>query len=332
VDISHGGLDAAVADVVPGVVVPARTRELLTVTAWSAAAVLAVVAVDRLIGLMLRRGDEFSSFAPYGGWQLYGVVAALGLVAIVTGSVGLLRARRLVRQLNGRTPYRRVAVMAAILPGLFLGIGTVTPMRGVMSWASNHTAAAASARAQDREWFREYKKGPPTVTYRGVTADDARLAFLLDPRALGTDWHATFRAPITPSTAAPNVLAVAQGVYGEAHWLGQSWQQDWGLIENLTIFQTANEARSYVAQETRKDTEICACTTAGVMTTRNIAGVEVHVRTTYVVGYTPSRRATFAVGNHSIRLFAIPPLNGDNKAPSFDALLRAAVKRAAITP
>lgn len=323
-DISHGG--------------GATTRELASLTGLTTAALVGGIAAIHLTGLMISRTQDFSPIAPFGGWQLYSVAGVIGAACIAVLLFAVRVARRQFRRVRGRSRFHRVAVMAAIVPGLVLGVAVASTVRPALHWASLQTAESDKARAEQAAFVREYRQGPPVVSYRDLDATDPRLQLLLDPRALGSDWHARFLERSHSPTDEPAVTGGVDGVLTAQHWSGTTWQYDEDLIEHLTTLATPAKARAYVTRWTRQDGAVCGCTPvvpttepadcSCTMTKRVVDGHRVSVQMTSRPGYGVSRRAVFAVGNNVFTLFSFPPRNSQAQPVSFSAALRAAVNRA----
>ena len=337
-DISHGGGTTAVVEAASYETPRATARELLPLTGLTAAALMAGSVAIRLSGLMISRLDEFSSIAPFGGWQLYTVAIAIGAACVAVLVTSVRFSRRQFRSVRGRTAFHRVALMAAIVPGLLLGVAVGSTLRPALNWASDQTTAAAKERAVRAAMLREYRHGPPVVSYREVDATDPRLLLLLDPRDLGPDWHASFLARAGSPTAAPGVTGDVEAVLTAQHWRDNAWQFDENLVENLTTLATPAQARAYVTHWTRHDGNVCGCTPMAPatvsadcscrMTSRVVHGQRVSIQVITRPGSDASRRAMFAVDRNVLTLFSVPPLHPQVKPVSFKAALRAAVARA----
>lgn len=323
-DISHGGR-------------PATARELLALTGLVATVLIAGIAALRLVGLMVVRLDEYSLTLPFGGWQLYAVAVVIGVVCLALLGLGWWFARRQFRSVRGRTPHHRVAVMAAIVPGLLLGEAIASTVEPALSWASNHTAAHARAEASFVAMERQFRQAPPLRSYRGVAANDPRTRLLLDPTALGRGWSTTITGSIVGLGAPDGELGELRAMLTLRHWADGYWHVDHMTLEKLMTFADAGQTRRYLAEWSGSDVSSCGCaeptapsspTSCGCTSIRRwmVAGAAVTVRT-YDSEFGPHHSAAFIFGRHVITLLDAPIAGAVNATP-FRALLRAAVARA----
>jgi len=283
---------------------------------------VAAIAAWRLTGLMIERAQEFTKVAPFGGWQLYALVAAIGAACLAVLVTAVRLTRRQFRSVRGRTRYDRVAVMAAIVPGLLLGVGGASTVRPALNWASDHTRSAANERAIENKLAAEYRAGPPTVSFHGVSASDPRLARLLDPRELGPDWSARYEAGmIAGPLPTPGETSSVRAVLHEQHWSGNAWRTDMIVMEEIMTFRSAQDASRYLAScvDHREPASI---------TTRVVAGVQVNLETVHRAGYAVYRHAEFAHGRYAVLLYPFANFTPTATTSRFPALLHGAVVRA----
>jgi hypothetical protein len=294
-------------------------RDLVSVAVASLALLAAVAAAARFVGLLIERSDELSAFAYFNGWQLRAVEAALGVVVLGVGSGAATVLARRCRGLRGRTQHGRAVVAAALLPGLFLGSAAMKPMRAALSWASDHTAPAAAARAQFAQWRASYWKAPPVARspFPAATGPSARA--LLRVTDLGEGWYAVMRPDPTGGVVSAQLTragatGVAHAILSQQHWSGHGWSLDHFLSETAYAFRSAAAARRYVATE------------PGRRPARRVAGAPVWERlATSNVG--TQRTAAFVVGRTAFRLL-IDVRNGAPTDAEFDALVAKAISRA----
>jgi len=231
VDISHGGERAT-------------TRELATLAGLWTAVLIAGIGGLRLTGLMIERADKWSTVAPFGGWQLYAMAAAIGATCLLALALALRLGRRRFRSVRGRTPYHRVAVMAAIVPGLVLGIALASTLQPALSWASDHTAAAAKARATWLKVIVDYRKGPPPIRLQDVSPGDARRKLLLDATTLGKGWSATITESFVGPAAAAGELSELRATMLQQHWSAPTWHLDQLVDPERSVTVAARRSRT----------------------------------------------------------------------------------------
>ena len=267
-----------------------------------------------LVRLLIERTDEFSFFAQFGGWQVDAMAAGLGLVLLALFVVSTLALVRLYRGLRSRTPNRRAVVMAALLPGLFLGGVAGSPMRSAISWASNRTAAAHKAYAEFREMLPTNPSAPPILLPAvGTAAAPALAARLLHPSDLGGGWYDGQRP--NPSQSSGGLQGQALSVRTELtqwHWTGTMWSPGDFALESLRRFATPAAAESYLATAVSDPT-------ARVRIGRVLV-YEHGART----GDVQQQIADFAVGTDVFTVSVIGP----KSTTHFGATLAAAVQRA----
>lgn len=316
---------------------PGSRRELCWLALTAAVLFADLAATVGYVGLLLERRDEFSLFAQFSGWQLYSVEVALAVLIVTIGGVAGRTLFRRYRELRGRTPHRRAVVLAALLPGLLAGVLAAAPMRAALSWASDHTAAAASARHKLEAWLADYRKAPPMPPSFFAAAPAALAARVLRPGDLGAGWYDGTKpnptlAPVRSDFSANGELAAARAVVTQQHWTGQSWSLDHFVLESEVKFVSTAAATAYLKawwHSTASDSACCSVSYAA-KTSRHVEHALVWQRD--VTSTTGTRReAAFTVGSTFFMLsFDLKP---DAKAGSnaYEPVLRAAVARAAST-
>jgi hypothetical protein len=291
------------------------TESLIRLGLCATGAFAAVGAGYELVRLLIERTSESSIFAMFGGWQLDVMAAGLGALVLGFLVVSAIAIVRIYRALRGKTPHRRAVVMAALLPGLFIGGGLAgSPLRSAISWASDHTATAQKARAEFQAILPTNPEAPP-ILFPGVgtPASPAIAARLLHGVDLGAGWYDGQRTNPSerPGSLQGETLS-ARSSLTQWHWTGTMWSPGDIVSESLMRFSTFKAAQQYFAIATRDAT-----------TPSRIAGVPLfeHVVAT---GSVKSRAATFVVGTDVFSLISI----GTESDQEFNVALPAAVRRA----
>lgn len=309
------------------------TRPQLVRVAVGATALLAATATAMgFVGLLVESANEFSSVARFGGWQLYAAEAAIGFVIIVLGSVSAVWLLRCYRALRGRTPHRRVMLLVAILPGLFLGGAAVTPMRAALHWSSYRTAAAAAARQQMSEWQANYRKAPPVARAYSAPATGPSATALLTAADLGRSWYPAVtptpgRRVVSAQMSRWGITEAARVTLTKQHWVGQMWHLDHMLNETSYVFSTPSAASRYVTGDRQRADAACQCNAvSGPDTVQRVAGTTVWEHTTSGTLGT-QRVATFVVGSTAVTML-IDVHDADPSDAEFEALVAKALARA----
>ena len=228
-------------------------RRLGTLGAATMAVAASSSAASVLASVCLRRLDDYSDFAPFGGWQVYLVEAALVVVVLASAFVFGRMTVRLCRELFGRNPHARAVLLAALLPGLLIGALAESPMRAAVSWASDRTAAADAARAKGIRMQQEYRLAPPRIAISRPAATPELAARMLSTADLGKGWYVVMRpgvtvGPIPTEAAARGATASVQEMLTAQHWSGASWSVDHFLAESQLVFPSHEAAAGYAAR------------------------------------------------------------------------------------
>jgi hypothetical protein len=259
-----------------------------------------------------------SSFAPFGGWQIYAMAAGFGfvLVTLLVGSAGAVRRR--YRALGVRTPHRRTVLIAAFLPGAFLGALLGDPMASAVSWASNHTAAAHHARSERSRLLAEGRKGPPAPATGGAAAAQAIAALLLQPSDLGDGWYEgqqpmASEAPVRATEGMYGATLAIQTRLQQAQWTGAAWLPRHVIGEELLRFRSVDDGGRYLRTIADRSSSL-------------VDGVSVYERGLSTSA--PSRSAEFLVGADLFSITIDVTTAGTPTPSDFAALVDKAVQRA----
>ena len=323
------GMDGLVLDGVPATPAhPATRREFMRLTVAALAFPAAVGLAVHYTGVIAEAHSDLSFTAPFPGWQVWATEAALGALVVAAVVCGFRWLRRRYRALRDRTPHRRAIVMAAVLPGLFIG-GTVgLPFEPALSWASEHTASAHSARAHFLQMMRDMRRAPLATPMHNPPAPPAMANPLLRPADLGSDWYPSLRPdpvsdPVRIDAEASGAVERARSWMTQAHRDGQGWALGLGLFETETRFGSPAQARHY-ARVLASGKHACPCDDHPGPVTRG------HIRNVAVWSARNSSHlwGVFAVND---RVFKVLVLSDQTSAPSPAQLtrpLRLAVLRA----
>ncbi len=209
---------------------------------------VALGAVLALTGILVERTLPSSTFATFGGWQLNALATAFTVALSAWLLVAAAALRRRYRGLSGLTPHRRVVVLAAFVPGAFLGSFAGDPMSAAVVWASNHTAAATHARVQARQLLAVDGQAPPIQATGKAPASAALVARLVQRSDLGTGWF----SQLNPNPAEATVISMAgqlgaseavRTTLNQARWSGNAWLPQHVVSEGLLRFAAARAAR-----------------------------------------------------------------------------------------
>ena len=212
---------------------------------------VALGAVLALTGILVERTLPSSTFATFGGWQLNALATAFTVALSAWLLVAAAALRRRYRGLSGLTPHRRVVVLAAFVPGAFLGSFAGDPMSAAVVWASNHTAAATHARVQARQLLAVDGQAPPIQATGKAPASAALVARLVQRSDLGTGWF----SQLNPNPAEATVISMAgqlgaseavRTTLNQARWSGNAWLPQHVVSEGLLRFAAARAARYYL--------------------------------------------------------------------------------------
>lgn len=280
------------------------------------------------LALVIERTQEFPPFAPFGGWQLYAVETALGLLAASLAAIALWRLVRSYRRLRDRTPHRRAVVLAVLLPGLMAGSLAASPMRSAFSVASAHTAAAAAARHRYEAWLKAYRKAPAAAPTSRPAAPPWLSAPLLQRADLGANWFdmmAPNPAQLPIHADVIGEVAAANSMLTEQRWDGQSWRGDVFFTEFERVFGSGAQARAYLPHwiHPAMPATCNGCTFTDTVSHRRIGGVVVTELSG--AGSTGITNSAFIVG----RTFFTVRANGSRVRPDVtERILKAAIAKA----
>lgn len=258
----HPNMDGASADgAVAGAVNPAHRGELLRLAAAALASVAAIAATVKYGDILAEANSGDSFDVPFQGWQLWLAESAFGLGGLAAIVVAGRWLRGTYRRLHQRSPYGRAIVLAALLPGWFLGGVLALPSLGVLTWASNHTARADAVlehlMAERRAWLES-----PTVTLRTKPAPVVLAGTLLRPADLGAGWYDSSRPnpSLTPVRRGPGDEPVdgARSMLTQAHRSGPGWDIGLMVAEQETHFDTGEHAAQYLHHLVMHSRE-CSC-------------------------------------------------------------------------
>lgn len=295
-----GGVDSAIRG--------ALTRLALAAAGVVAAPVwLATVAVAQV-----DRSQEFSTFAPFNGWQVWTVEAALGAAFGTTAWLSLRAAKSLIRELRGRTQYRRLLCIVGLVMGLLVGWAAVTPIRAAISWASDHTAERAHYAAQVRQERLDYRSHPPVLRVYGSPAPSELAAKLLHPSDLGSGWYDgtspnPSRVGVSAEMKRLGGLVAASTDLDQQTWDGRSWHLGALLLQSVRQFPSDDAARSFAALDTK---EIAA--SASRKGVRSASLVRLRAVTVSEWALPRTRLAAWVAGRHFYTINA----TGGTKEPS----------------
>ena len=230
---------------------PRVRRGLVVLGLATTCLVCAVVLLPRLAHLFLARSsDSYDEHVPFNGWQVDVAEAALGLLLATTIVLCVLVVKRRWVALRGRTPYLRAPVLMAALPAIALGGVLEKPLTSVVTWASNHTAAAAATREQFQDWLAN--DGPTPVLEvappSALPVPGKVAAHLLRPSDLGVGWYDTTRPNPYSFRVYPQALGV-RPLWGvrlsvlEQHRIDGRWHRDHLVWEDLRHYATAADAQ-----------------------------------------------------------------------------------------
>lgn len=287
--------------VLPAVGSSATRRDLAVLCGGAIAALTAVVEVGAVVQAHLDRTSDDGDFAVFPGWQVDAVEIAgmvLALALLVTSAIAV---RRIFRRLEGRTPYRRVAILIALLPGLALGLAARAGTRSALDTASEHTAAAAAAEAEFGGVFST-KHPPYAPVGSGIAAPPEMAARMLAPAGLGAGWYAL-------TATNPSMVSLPEGdpaqrfggavivksIVEQAKLVGKAWIGGPVVLERMIQFPTAGAAASFLDEQRGRAAPPCMTCPRKVptWTAARIDGV----RVLETVNPGTNRTAIFVAGN-----------------------------------
>jgi hypothetical protein len=263
---------------------PARPPELIRLAIVAAAAAVTLgAAAGYGVLLVVQTLADFSDVLPFNGWQVWVVGGVLAAVILAALAVSWRLSRRRYRDVRDRSPHAR-AVVTAVVPALVLGGLIGNSVGPVLTWASDHTSAAAAARHEVVVWRNALQRGPLAAPTRFSPAPSSMAAQLLSPHDLGADWYAGLQTnPTTRALAQADVRAGA--VARAASWLTEQhrngtlngltmWSLDMSVLESVTRMRTHAEALGYLPVVWRENRP-CSCPTGASETRTTIHGIPV---------------------------------------------------------
>ncbi len=200
---------------------------------------------DAFLAVYVASGS--SDFPPrFAGWQVDAVEAADAAALLSLSIASAFAFRRQWRP----TPVssRRLAILLAVVPGLAIGGCLSVGGKAASTWAGNHTAEAAEARA----WQAAYRISPPPMPVLGPPAAPVLTAKMLTPRDLGVGWYqgtqpAAEGVTVTSEERSQGQISKARTTLSQQHWAGTAWALDRTEIERITQFDTPAHAAAYLA-------------------------------------------------------------------------------------
>lgn len=324
-DISS--VTAGVLTVLPAAGRTDTRRDLRVLCGAAIVALASFVEIGAVVDAREERSSDAILFAWFPGWQVSAVEVAAVALALALFVASAVVVRRVFRRLHGRTEHRRAAILVAILPGLALGLAASVGTGFAISWASDHTAAAAEADAEYRALFPANR--PPYAPGFGDTAAPAELAArMIQPADIGAGWYAGSNpastiVPVgkaTPASYFGGVIAIRTMVEQETRVRGQ-WQLGSLALESMIQFPTAQAAAGYDKARRQQPTPSCPACPAISRGSRQfqIDGVSV-----FEVSGKGGRTAMFVVGNSDFSI----SMSARVTAGIEQAILSAAVRRA----
>jgi hypothetical protein len=284
-----------------------------------------------LASVFLDRSDTYSDFAPFGGWQVYVIEGVFVLVLLTVGLASGAITVRLSRRLRGRSPHTRAVVLAALLPGLFVGSLVGMPMRGTVSWASDHTAAADAARVELSRLQHDYRLAPPLIVSMRPAAAPDLVSRMLAPADLGKGWYAVSRpnatvSPISPEASTRGATTAVHTSLTQEHWTGTSWALDRFLVQAQLVFPGRDAAVGYVRSVWA---EPDVTSTLGAAVERRVGGVIVWERMPTGRATPAHAAAAFVVGGTLFTVILdVSRLGKGATSAEFTRVVAAAVERA----
>jgi hypothetical protein len=208
-------------------------------------AVFGSVVGDAFMAVYVASGFSALSLR-FAGWQVDAAEVAGGAIWISLTVVSVMAFRRQWRA----TPVgsRRLSILLAVLPGLAIGACLSDGTHAAITWAGNHTAQAASARAA----VADYRISPPPMPVSGPPADPALTPRMLTTSDLGAGWYYGIQpdavgVAVTPEARSQGQISQARTVLNQQHWTGSAWALDRIEIERITQFDSSVHATAYLA-------------------------------------------------------------------------------------
>jgi hypothetical protein len=258
----------------------ARPADLVRVGLSAATLFAAIGAVIGFADLLLSANDQFSDIAPFHGWQLWSMQGLFGAVLLAGLVVATRWARGRYRAVRDRTAYRRAIVLVVVVPALGLGGLVGQAAKPALSWASNHTSAAAKAQRQFAAFHRELQRAPLAAPVSSPLAGEGLAKRMLQPAYLGAGWYAATRPNPTSRTISADVAALgatarAASFVTQQHREGGLWSLDLSVLETETRLAGSGQVPGLLRHE-RNARSMCSCADPhAVMTKTTLQGVTV---------------------------------------------------------
>lgn len=223
-----------------------------------------------------------SPMLPFGGWQVDLVLAGIALVGLALVAVGGAALRRFRKLPDTPRSYQVIASFVAVVVGIAGVRAFHHEAERVYNWASGYTG---SAHRFEQDFARQNLRAlgdathPPMLRNPGTPATTAQSARLLVPSDLGHGW----RYAGTPKDTVGHPTSrgsryVARTFVTAEHWNGTLWSHDQDLIESVSVYTTAADARAAIRSDLHA-TEACSfpgsCTPGQHFMRSAIAGLTV---------------------------------------------------------
>jgi hypothetical protein len=285
--------------------------------------------------VLVLRASYFSAVAPFGGWQVDVMAGAIAATVVAVGIASVRMWRRAERDPRVRSPYRLVVVLAVLWPGLGLGALASSPIGSAVSWASNHTAAAAAAQAEERTWLAQLAGDPPFQVHSNADSPPAAVADrLLHTTDLGAGWYdVTTPNPIARVNAALSRQGVTQSAESgltRQHRSQSRWVLDELVVEDIDTFDSPAQAQQYARVAGQNAVGPCGCASSAIAAQReDIGGVAVWMR---AISSLPSTTlGAFAVGRDAFVVKFVLETDDRVRSDEFSSVMSAAIHRATDT-
>jgi hypothetical protein len=285
--------------------------------------------------VLVLRASYFSAVAPFGGWQVDVMAGAIAATVVAVGIASVRMWRRAERDPRVRSPYRLVVVLAVLWPGLGLGALASSPIGSAVSWASNHTAAAAAAQAEERTWLAQLAGDPPFQVHSNADSPPAAVADrLLHTTDLGAGWYdVTTPNPIARVNAALSRQGVTQSAESgltRQHRSQSRWVLDELVVEDIDTFDSPAQAQQYARVAGQNAVGPCGCASSAIAAQRqDIGGVAVWMRA--ISSLPPTTLGAFAVGRDAFVVKFVLETDDRVRSDEFSSVMSAAIHRATDT-
>jgi hypothetical protein len=225
-------------------------RDLVLIGVDAVVTVAALAGAGRYSAMLANSSSDLNW--PAGGWQLTVAEVLTGVAIVAIAVLGAVGTARLWRALSGRTGHARIVVLAMILPGVFVGLQAAGPINSTLTWASNLTRAASGFRVQEQQHAIEQRNAPLQVRSHFPPLPAAVARQLLTTSSLGPGWFSLFRpatraGQLLPPLAKQGAVKVGGTSLVRAQRSATGWDDSLFLVENVTTFGTAAQARHYAA-------------------------------------------------------------------------------------